>query len=194
MSKGVKHLVVLADVLGTKAALTNPDVDQSEFQEKFKRADRILIDVLSEYFPRSQSLSCLAFSDSYILNWDDIFEGRRYVSEICDKLYKSWSAAESPVRIFAALSPKPDFSEDRFSRYEQSELRLSRFTPVSLAVWSVFLAESKHFGLGVYFDLNLATLLGLSTLVTCSVPPFQFVKMKYSVQGGDTNQLPAASR
>ncbi|MCK4303417.1 MAG: hypothetical protein KAY24_04200 [Candidatus Eisenbacteria sp.] len=176
-----EHVVLLGDLKGTKAGLVDQTSDAGQ-----KLAERMAVlhgafaRLVLEYIDRSRTMYAYCFSDSVLVRWDDATEAERFAPSIASKLWGELQQAGLPFRVFIDSGTGVSVADDVGHAIQGAVGRYHHVVPVSMAVWSVFVAEESHFPDGVFIGKNFATRLSDSVLGSTAYKagPFTFFKMQ----------------
>jgi len=175
-----EQLLFYGDIKGTKDALST--LAEGGIQTLQRRIQN-LHDSFGEAFfkvrDRSRSLTALTFSDSVIAYWTDVNEGRRFA---IDFMLHLWSRLDRSLLQFRGFLDVGEVVPETSAITHALALRHGRFMkaiPVSVAAWSVAMAEASHFPDGLFVSVRL----------TQGLPDVQFTSEVYSAGRFEYRQM-----
>jgi hypothetical protein len=179
-----RSVVLLGDIKGTKAALDSGEGNGLTLTERrIAHLHDSFGTCFMRFAPRSRSLCGMTFSDSVIAHWSDPVEGRRFCVDFMTTL---WSLLDRSLVVFRGFLDTGDaVGQTSPLTYvlNQTNDRFLRTLPVSVALWSVTVAEASHFPDGLYISALLASEFdqGLFETGFFEAPPFRYMKMRPDV-------------
>ena len=153
-----RHVVLLGDVKGTKAYLTEYIEGRSaDIIGRISDIQDCFAQTVLEFMSRSRSMRAATFSDSLFAVWDDYAEAKRTALPLAVRLWERIAATGLPTRVYLNEGVPVEERSAVAQAVGTTVGRYVRVTPVSSAVWSVFAADESHFPLGVYVGEQLRT-------------------------------------
>lgn len=152
-----EQVVLLGDLKGTKSYLLDPLPDRrKELENRLATLHRTFARRVLEYIDRSRSMHGYCFSDSVLVRWDNDIEASQFAPSFALELWGDVHRAGLPFRIFIDRAPGIPIEDDVGQAIYGVVGRYHHVVPVSMAVWSVFVAEESHFPDGVFIGKALA--------------------------------------
>jgi hypothetical protein len=175
-----EHIVLLGDLKGTKSYLSRPS-HVNILAERLAKLHTIFARQVLSYLDRSRSLHAYCFSDSVLVRWDDAEDGVRTAPGFASTLWAEVASAGLEFRVFLEYGSGVPVMDDVGRAIHEAIGRYEHIIPVSMAVWSVFVAEESHFPEGVFIGDSIASRLARSGLAMGSAVyqagPFGFRKV-----------------
>jgi hypothetical protein len=165
--------------MGTKHHIINKSLTDS-FITELAKVDGAFSNMYEHFHRKSRSLQCLIFSDSYILYWNDIREGLRFILPVTEFIKNSIARINISYRIFAHIGDEYEITNDRVILFSKHERRFLKYCPISMASWGTFIGEGSHFSKGIYFSNQLVSNLEIEgnqfSYCSCICENFEFKK------------------
>jgi hypothetical protein len=149
--------LLLGDVKGTQSLLRDSSPEaMAVLESRLSGLHQAFARVVLLNLDRSRTMHGYCFSDSVFVRWDDADDGVRTAPGFALSLWREVERSGLHFRAFIDRSLVVPVKDDVGRAIEGSVGRYHHVVPVSMATWSVFLAEGSHFPRGVFVGSTIA--------------------------------------